>query len=1069
MEDARIYTVPHGQPFLETLAKAILDGNLPEAEGAKPSPLDLSDYTLLMPTRRAQRALGGAFLRLSGQRALLLPAIRPIADRDESAALLSSLATPAVDVAGIAPDGSSLPPAIDEMERLLLLTRLVQKWSEAMRQTEADPSGEVGLGPVASAGARTPAQAAHMASELVRLMDLVETEGASLDDLEDLVPDQYSEHWQKTLEFLKIITGFWPDVLADRKLVSPKERRNLSIKAEADRLSSTRPTTPFIVAGVTGSIPATVELIRAVSSLDRGAIVLPGLDLNLDRASWDAITPDHPEHPQFGLKRLLDRLGIDRENVSVIAGAALPEAIAARGRFVSETMRPTGTTGLWHDWLKTADRGAIAAGLENVNLIEAANAPEEAEAISLIMRGVAEDATRKVALVTPDRILARRVATRLEAWGIRVDDSAGRPFAKTVPGAFLELVVDCVANDFAPADVMALLKHPLCRLGLEARDVRLAARALEVIALRRVYIGRGLDGLSAALARARKDKEDGERINSAAKRMSEDNWAAAEDLIARLGEAMAPLTAVFEAGDVQPLGALATAHAAAAEAVSALPCSDDAEDADDPEAAEADGTEPQAQSSPLYAGEAGAMASEILMKFISGTDMAPEIHARDYPDFYRTLITGHNVLPRVPVHPRLAILGIFEARLIDVDVVILGGLNDGVWPEPSDPGPWLNRPMRREMNLPSPEEAIGQAAHDFTALIGAPEVYLTRAKKIDGVPTVRSRWLMRFEALLIGLDLKDAWMPLKPWTAWARLRDAIGERIQIVAPEPRPPVGARPRKIGVSRVETWLANPYAIYASRILRLEKLPELGASPDAALRGGLIHEALSRFGERYPDTLPADVAGTLIAIAGEILTDYSGDPRVAAFWLPRFDRFAQWFGDTEPGRRSGMSDTIAEVDGDMIIEAPGGHFKLTARADRLDRTDRGLIITDYKTGAAPADKKVLSGAAPQLPLEAAISLAGGFGDETDLPIAGLRYIRASGADPAGEERNIKCEDFAALAASSRDGLARLIAEFDQEATPYRAIRRAGFTYDYDDYQHLARVSEWAGSRDGGDSGEG
>ena len=1063
MEHARIYTVPHGQPFLETLAKAILDGNLPETGGDKPSPLDLSDYTLLMPTRRAQRALGEAFLRLSGRRALLLPAIRPIADRDEGAALLSALSTQLPGSGAIGPDGASLPAAIDEMERLLLLTRLVQKWSEAMRQQEADPSGELGLGPVASAGARTPAQAAHLASELARLMDLVETEGASLDELESLVPDQYSEHWQKTLEFLKIITSFWPAVLADRGLVSPKERRNLAIEAEAARLSSSPPSKPFIVAGVTGSIPATVELIRAVSSLPRGAIVLPGLDLDLDRASWDAITPDHPEHPQFGLKRLLDRLGVDRDAVSEIAGSALPSAIAARGRFVSESMRPTGTTGLWHDWLKSADRPAIADGLQNVNLIEAANAPEEAEAISLIMREVAEDATRKVALVTPDRILARRVATRLEAWGIRVDDSAGRPFAKTVPGAFLELVIECVANEFAPADVMALLKHPLCRLELEAREVRLAARELELIALRRVYIGRGLAGLSAALSRARKDSEDGERINAAARRMSEDNWASAEDLIVRLEQAMAPLTAVFETSDPQPLGALAKAHAAAAEAVAELPeggGGDKGEDASDA---------PEAAASPLYAGEAGAMASDILAQFINGTEMAPEIAARDYADLYRTLITGHNVLPRVAVHPRLAILGIFEARLIDADVVILGGLNDGVWPEPSDPGPWLNRPMRREMQLPSPEEAIGQSAHDFTALMGAPEVYLTRAKKIDGVPTVRSRWLMRFEALLIGLDLKDAWMPEKPWTAWARARDAISERIQIKAPEPRPPVGARPRKIGVSRVETWLANPYAIYASRVLRLEKLPDLGAAPDAALRGGLIHEALSRFGKRYPDTLPRDIAGELTTFAGEILTEFSGDPRVAAFWLPRFERFAQWFGDTEPARRAGMMQTLAEVSGDMIVDAPGGPFTLNARADRLDITERGLLITDYKTGVAPTEKKVLSGAAPQLPLEAAIFLAGGFKTEAERQIAGLRYIRASGADPAGEERNIKCEDFAALANASREGLARLIADFDREETPYRAIRRAGFSYDYDDYHHLARVAEWAGGSEGGDSDNG
>jgi len=155
------------------------------------------------------------------------------------------------------------------------------------------------LGPQATAaGANTPAQAAHLAAELARLMDMVETENVALDGLAQLVPEEFSVHWQDTIEFLKIVTEAWPAHLAETGLLSPAARRNQAILAEAERLAATPPQGPVIVAGVTGSIPATVELMRAVAGLPQGAIVLPGLDPHLDDESWETIVPGHPVRPE---------------------------------------------------------------------------------------------------------------------------------------------------------------------------------------------------------------------------------------------------------------------------------------------------------------------------------------------------------------------------------------------------------------------------------------------------------------------------------------------------------------------------------------------------------------------------------------------------------------------------------------------------------------------------------------------------------------------------------------------------------------------------------------------------
>jgi len=1035
LRGARIFTVPAGRPFLEAVATAILSGNLPTEGGRAANPLDLPDITLLLPTRRATRAMQEAFFAAGGGRAMTLPRIRPISVGDEDLTLLSGLA--ATETLGA--DDIDLPPAVSEIERRLVLTMLVGAWSKKQQASEAHPAGD--LAPLSGAAGDTPSKAANLAADLCRLMDMVETEGVDSSGLEQLVPDEFSEHWQDTLQFLKIVTGAWPAHLAEKGLLSPAERRNRAILAEAARLGSAPPSGPVIVAGVTGSIPATVALMRCVARLPQGALVLPGLDTHLDEESWASVGT-HPEHPQFGLKKLLDALGLRRKDVRVLAGMAPKPAQVGRAELIAEAMRPSATTGRWHEYIETADRNSARAALDGVSLIEAPSAQDEAETIALILREAAETPGRTAALVSPDRLLARRVAVRLEAWGIRVDDSAGRPFAKTPPGTFLDLTIAAVADDFAPTAVMALLKHPLTRLGLDAFAARRAARALEIAAFRDVYLGRGLDGIGSALRHAEEEVAAGNRRQEAARRLWPDDWRAAHDLLARLEAAFAPLRAVFAASGAQPLQVIAAAHVATAEALCRLP--------------EAEGVE---ATSPLWRDEAGAAASAFFTGLVDKSLPAPAIAAADYADLYRSLIVGENVRSRVAVYPRLFIWGPFEARLQQTDVMILGSLNDGTWPEAADPGPWLNRPMRATLGLPSPEEALGYSAHDFTSFLGAKRVYLTRAEKIDGVPTVPSRWLMRLQALLAGLGVSDALRPDQPWLGWARARDRIETRIRIGAPEPRPPLALRPRKMSVTRVEKWLANPYAIFARDILKLEKLPGLGDDPSAALRGNIVHAIMSRFADKHADELPGDIARELMVIAREVIARYDSHPRVAAFWLPRFARFADWFAETEPSRRCGVARTIPEVQGKLVIAAPAGPFTLSARADRIDVCEGGLVITDYKTGSVPTDTRIIQGLAPQLPLEAAIALGeAGFVDVPAKAVTGLRYIRATGGEPPGEECDVRAGAIDALAAAALAKLAALIARFDDAATPYTALRRTRFDYRYDEFAHLARVGEWA-----------
>jgi ATP-dependent helicase/nuclease subunit B len=1066
----RIYTIDATEPFLETLARALMEGQFPGVNVA--GPLDLANLTLYLPTRRATRALQDAFLKTGTARALLLPRVRPISEGDEDASLLSGLAN-------ASPDGGvgsfDLAPAVGELERQLVLTQLVLKWSAALRRDQSDaPDAEIM--PFAAAGSSTPAQAANLARELARLIDMVETENVSLTGLDTLVDGDYSAHWQQTLDFLQIVTQWWPAHLEELGSLSPTDRRNKLILAEADRLTKAQGTSPTIIAGVTGSIPATVALMRAVAKSPAGSIVLPGLDLDLDEVSWNAITVTddrgqarHPEHPQFGLKTLLDQLGVARGDVVPLRLQPTSAVAAARMKLISETMRPSATTAQWHTFTANAETAPFIETLKSVHLIEAPSAADEAETIALILREVAQTPNQTAALVSPDRLLARRVAIRLESWGIKVDDSAGRPFAKTVPGTVLDLTIEAMAQDFAPAALIALLKHPLVRLGREPFVIRRAARALELLAFRGPYLGRGLHGVLAALDKAERDLLPGDIARGtmrprAVKRLFDEDRLAAQHLVEALEDAVAPLAALFVDRQPQALATLAAAHAHVAEALCVEYRAPDAEPQD---ATQPIGGEPRVSPpSPLWQGEAGRTAQQLFEALMQGSGPAPEIAARDYPDFYRTLIATENVRPRVPVHPRLSIWGPFEARLQQTDLVILGSLNDGTWPKSADPGPWLNRPMRATLGLPSPELAIGYAAHDFAMLLAAPRVILTRAEKVDGVPTVPSRWLMRFDAVLAGMGLQSTIRTKatgSTYLAWARQRDIPTDRVRIPKPTPRPALNLRPRKLSVSAVETWIANPYAIFAGRILELQALDPIGTEPGPSIRGGIIHEALARFANAYPDALPVDTQAALMSFARDILIEYTGHPRVAAFWLPRFARFAMWFAETEAGRRGEGGRVLAEVSGQTVVGPLDSPFTLTARADRFDISATGIVITDYKTGSPPKDDKVLSQVAPQLPLEAAIAIAGGFPGLPSRTVTALRFIRASGGEPPGEERNVKTDDVAALAKTTLDGLNAHIENFDKLETPYTVTRRAAFSYDYDDFAHLARVAEWSAHHDG------
>ncbi len=969
-----VYTIGIDRRFADELARGVL------AEHAA-DPLALAEVLILVPTRRSVRALREAFLRAADGKPTILPRIAPLGDLDES-----EFETLSGDATAL-----TLPPAIDAVEREALLARLVAAFP-----------GEDGQ-PVA----QTAAQALKLARELGSLLDELAIDGVPFEKLETLVDGNFAHHWRRTLQFLSIVGTAWPALLAERGQIDALDRRTRSIRAQAERWRAHPPATPVIAAGSTGSQPATRELMKVIAGLPQGAVVLPGLDREMDEESWQKLDPTHP---QFGLHELLKHFEVARADVADWPGAS---GDAARRLLIGELMRPAETS---DDWKKPA-----AASLDHVTRADCATPHQEAVVIALALREALEHDTRTAALVTPDRDLARRVAAELRRWDIEIDDSAGQPLADTPPATLLRCLIATVDSGFAPIELLALLKHPLCSLGLSRAALLDAARRLDRKVLRGLKPTAGLDALTALVDAPKKLKADAER-------------AQAHDLIDRVRAATAGLVATM-AGPATPLALLDATIAA---------------------------TEKLAPPEILWAGEAGEALADALARLKAAWTGQPEVAGGEWPTLLPTMLGTETIRPRFGRHPRLSIWGPLEARLQRADLLILGGLNEGSWPPSVETGPWINRPMRATLGLPQPERRIGLSAHDFASALAAEHVLLTRAERAGGAPTVPSRWLARLDALF-GYNPDESVLPpeyihrgQREAISWAEQLDNTDAYRPWGAPSPRPPVEARPTRLSVSRIEQWRRDPYGLYARRILDLEALDPLEQELGAAERGSRLHDALDEFLRTYPSGhLPPDALARFEEMGERHLRTVLAAPAERAFWWPRFRKLAAWFIATENARRTAGTRLLAsESKGEVKL----GPLTVEARADRIDEIEPGgWEIIDYKTGRVPSPKELEMLFAPQLLLEAAIAEHGTF-EKTEGPArtVHLSYWQANGLGDGGAIKEIK--DSETLIPRMMALVQRMAEHFANPATPYEPSLWPEFGPYFNDYAHLERTAEWS-----------
>lgn len=964
-DSPRVFGLPSGADFPTELLRGIAQRTAGQA------PHDIARIQIVVNTRRMQRRIRSIF---DQGPAALLPRV----------SLLTDLAA-----------GTPIPKAISPIRRRLELIRLISALLDA----------EPELAPRAALY--------DLADSLAKLLDEMQGEKVTAEDIAALDVSDMSGHWARAQKFLNIVNM----VERGDDLPDPEERQRRIIEGLVSEWRVSPPTHPILLAGSTGSRGATHLLMQEIAKLPQGAVILPGFDFHLPEPIWERL--DDPlkgeDHPQYRFRKLMLSLGLSPGQVGEWT-TGVP-CNNARNRLVSLALRPAPVT---YQWLEEGPRlGDLEEPTRNITLLKAPSPRAEATAIALRLRKAAEDG-QTAALITPDRMLTRQVSAALGRWGIIPDDSAGTPLQLTPPGRLLRQVSALFDHAPSAVELLTLLKHPLVHTGAYR------GRHLELTRYLEIHLRRHARPQPTAADILRFALSQKAQKGEFPRKWAE--WVCHE---------------ILSASDPAPraLDERVALHIALAENIS-------------------QGCEGEGQGT-LWDKDAGEEARNLMAALEEDAPHGSAFTARDYADLAGAIIAGGEVRNPDEPHPGLLIWGTLEARVQGADLVILGGLNEGSWPEAADPDPWLNRKMRKDAGLLLPERRIGLSAHDFQQAIGAREVWLSRSIRSQDAETVPSRWLNRLTNLLSGLP--DAGPNIlnrmerrgDKWLSMSRMVEEPQHSAPAPRPAPCPPLAARPRQLWVTDIQRLIRDPYSIYAKRILRLSRLNPLMREPDAMMRGIVSHAIIERFVKGVTEGVFPNTPEALLQITTEVLDHEVPWAETRALWQARMGRIAEWFTGQEDARQQAAASVLNEQKGKAEIPELG--FTLAAKADRIDEDHDGRVhLFDYKTGAPPNEKKQKY-FDKQLLLESVIAERAGFGDMGPRDVARAVYI-GIGSNPVEAPAPLDEEPTAKV----WEEFTELMRHWQRPEQGYTARRAMFEMTDESDYDLLARHGEWDVTQD-------
>lgn len=852
-----------------------------------------------------------------------------------------------------------------------------------------------------------------LCESLAQLLDEMQGEGVGLERIKELDVSDQSDHWAFATS---LVSAAYSYVEALDTGMDAEARQRLVVQTLIAQWALKPPAHPVILVGSTGSRGTTALLMEALAHQPMGTVVLPGFDRDMPDQVWDTLTDSlkGEDHPQFRFARLLSKLGIAPKNVPQWFQAE-PDC-PGRTALVSLALRPAPVTDAW--LTEGPNLPDLRDAVRDITLLEAPTQRDEALTIALRLRKAAEIG-QTAALITPDRMLSRQVAAALDRWDIVPDDSAGTPLHLSAPGRFLRHCAELLLRPLDAELLLTVLKHPLTQSGEMFADHGLYTQLLEE-QLRKDRVpfpdSNRLTKLVYQAAKGLNDSAGMEEwcrwICDVVPSKPDANERTLEDWL-YLHKRLAMLIANGGPGG----------------------------------------------SGDLWKKKAGEAALAAIESLEDAAHHSNPMEAATYVQLLTSVLQGAEVRDRDEPHSGIMIWGTLEARVQGADLVILGSLNENTWPEAIAADPWLNRQLRHDAGLLLPDRRIGLAAHDFQQAICAPEVWLTRATRLDDAESVPSRWVNRLVNLMSGLPDNAGPEALSDMRARGEHWSNLVKSLEKVVPEPPstraapcPPYEARPRKFSVTEIKTLIRDPYAIYAKKCLRLRPLDPLVQEPDAPIRGIVIHEIMERFVQAITEKDAPLETTTLMNVVDQVLEAEVPWPTERALWRARIWRIADWIVETETHRQSQGTPVAMEDEARGTLDLAEIGSTLSGVADRIDRTPNGqAIIYDYKSGMPPSTKEQQH-FDKQLLLEAAMLEQGAFRKLGPTTVASAEYI-GLGASPKQVAAPLDKEPVEEVL----EGLKSLIRAYLDPNQPFVSRRMVREEAHFGDYDHLARHGEW------------
>ena len=399
-------------------------------------------------------------------------------------------------------------------------------------------------------------------------------------------------------------------------------------------------------------------------------------------------------------------------------------------------------------------------------------------------------------------------------------------------------------------------------------------------------------------------------------------------------------------------------------------------------------------------------------------------------------ISSVSVRKKLDDNCNIRVLGMVEARMQKADVIILTGLNDGMFPAKGYENAWLPRKVSlEEIGLPSPNKKVSLMALDFINLSCANEVYWLRTSQSGEAVNLESRFLSRV-AIAHGDEIE-------------RDKKTLEEVLKSDKNVPEDLIEFNPPTMEIKPMELYITklddlnednpyyNPYNFYVTKMLGLKIEDDEWVFKKYMDFGTAVHDGVSKAIENKDlnaETLKENIMLKLKETIGEKVSDQSA---LYYYWNRRISEISKYLEENCQYILTGISEQTGSVD-DI---KPG--YKISAKADVV-WPDK---VLDVKTGKIPEfeymkNKGRWKVPALQVPFEGYILQTNGIGGVKASDVPQLEFICLK----RGEERIHLVEPADEIIESAKEKVRQII---DKYTNPETA------KYEFKDYSFSANGS--------------